>query len=45
MAASPERFTLWGIEVFLAAVEETSISAAARRLCTSPATVSLLITY
>lgn len=40
MASSQDRFTLWGIEVFLATVEEQSISAAARRLGTSPATVS-----
>ena len=28
MRASQDRFTLWGIEVFLATVEEASISAA-----------------
>jgi len=41
---TPERFTLWGIEVFLATVEEASISAAARRLKASPATVSQQLT-
>lgn len=44
MRASQDRFTLWGIEVFLATVEEASISAAARRLGTSPATVSQQLT-
>lgn len=34
------RLTLWGIEVFLAAAEEGSISAAARRLSVSPSAVS-----
>ncbi len=34
------RVTLWGIEVFLAAAEEGSISAAARRLAVSPSAVS-----
>jgi DNA-binding transcriptional LysR family regulator len=39
--AEPEgRVTLWGIEVFLAAAEEGSISAAARRLGVSPSAVS-----
>ncbi len=40
MAASPGRITLWGIEVFMAAADERSISAAARRLGTSASTVS-----
>ena len=40
MAASTGRITLWGVEVFVATAEETSISAAARRLGTSAATVS-----
>ena len=34
------RVTLWGIEVFVAAAEEGSISAAARRLGVSPSAVS-----
>ena len=39
--ADPEgRVTLWGIEVFLAAADEGSISAAARRLGVSPSGVS-----
>lgn len=39
--AEPEgRVTLWGIEVFVAAAEEGSISAAARRLGVSPSAVS-----
>lgn len=39
--AEPEgRITLWGIEVFVAAAEEGSISAAARRLGVSPSAVS-----
>ena len=40
MAGSDARFTLWGIEVFLAAAEEGAISAAARRLGASPSAVS-----
>jgi DNA-binding transcriptional LysR family regulator len=40
VAASPGRITLWGIEVFMAAADERSISAAARRLGTSASTVS-----
>ena len=39
--SEPEgRVTLWGIEVFVAAAEEGSISAAARRLGVSPSAVS-----
>jgi DNA-binding transcriptional LysR family regulator len=39
--ADPEgRVTLWGVEVFVAAAEEGSISAAARRLGVSPSAVS-----
>jgi DNA-binding transcriptional LysR family regulator len=39
--ADPEgRVTLWGIEVFVAAAEEGSISAAARRLGVSPSAIS-----
>ncbi|WP_420860821.1 LysR family transcriptional regulator [Algirhabdus cladophorae] len=44
MKQSQDRFSLWGIEVFVATVEEKSISAAARRLDTSPATVSQQLT-
>jgi DNA-binding transcriptional LysR family regulator len=40
MAEPQGRVTLWGIEVFLAAEEEGSISAAARRLGASPSAVS-----
>jgi len=34
------RFSLWGIEVFLAAAEDGSVSAAAKRLGASPSSVS-----
>ncbi len=44
MADGPGRITLWGVEVFVATAEEASISAAARRLGSSPATVSQQIT-
>ncbi|MBT9383120.1 LysR family transcriptional regulator [Pseudooceanicola sp. CBS1P-1] len=44
MTASPGRITLWGIEVFVAAAEERSISAAARRLGASPSAVSQQLT-
>ena len=44
MAESEGRVTLWGIEVFLAAAEEGSISAAARRLGVSPSAVSQQLT-
>lgn len=40
MAGSPGRITLWGIEVFIAAADERSITAAARRLGASVSTVS-----
>jgi DNA-binding transcriptional LysR family regulator len=40
MSGSSGRITLWGVEIFVATAEEASISAAARRLNTSPATVS-----
>ncbi|WP_076532416.1 LysR family transcriptional regulator [Roseovarius nanhaiticus] len=40
MPSSPGRITLWGIEVFMAAADERSISAAARRLGASASTVS-----
>jgi DNA-binding transcriptional LysR family regulator len=43
--ADPEgRVTLWGIEVFVAAAEEGSISAAARRLGVSPSAISQQLT-
>lgn len=38
------RITLWGIEVFMAAADERSISAAARRLAASPSAVSQQLT-
>ncbi|MBI1416526.1 MAG: LysR family transcriptional regulator [Limimaricola sp.] len=44
MARSAGRITLWGVEVFVATAEEASISAAARRLGTSVATVSQQLT-
>ena len=44
MAISSGRITLWNVEVFVATAEEASISAAAKRLQTSPATVSQQIT-
>lgn len=40
MVDTPGKVTLWGIEVFAAAAEERSISAAARRLGASPSAVS-----
>ncbi|MDP3194971.1 LysR family transcriptional regulator [Tabrizicola sp.] len=40
MAEAEGRVTLWGIEVFVAAAEEGSLSAAARRLGVSPSAVS-----
>jgi DNA-binding transcriptional LysR family regulator len=40
MADSEGRISLWGIEVFVAAAEEGSVSAAARRLGVSPSAVS-----
>lgn len=40
MADQDGRITLWGIEVFLAAAEEGSISSAARRLGASPSAIS-----
>ncbi|PVA11290.1 LysR family transcriptional regulator [Pelagivirga sediminicola] len=40
MSGSPGRITLWGIEVFMAAADERSISAAARRLGSSASTIS-----
>lgn len=44
MVDSPGRITLWGIEVFLAAADERSISAAAKRLGASPSAVSQQLT-
>lgn len=44
MVDSPGRITLWGIEVFMAAADERSISAAARRLDASPSAVSQQLT-
>ena len=44
MAHATGRLTLWGIEVFLATAEEGAISAAARRLGTSPSVVSQQLT-
>jgi DNA-binding transcriptional LysR family regulator len=40
MPEAEGRVTLWGVEVFVAAAEEGSISAAARRLGVSPSAVS-----
>lgn len=42
--ATTGKITLWGIEVFVATAQDASISAAARRLGTSAATVSQQIT-
>lgn len=44
MATGTGRITLWGVEVFVATAEEASITAAARRLGTSAATVSQQLT-
>jgi DNA-binding transcriptional LysR family regulator len=44
MAAASRRITLWGVEVFVATVEEHAISAAAKRLGSSAATVSQQLT-
>ena len=44
MTSSQGRITLWGMEVFVATAEEGSITAAARRLGASTATVSQQIT-
>ncbi len=40
MVETPGRITLWGIEVFIATADESSITAAARRLRASPSSVS-----
>ena len=44
MESGPGRITLWAIEIFVATADEGSISAAARRLGTSPSTVSQQLT-
>lgn len=44
MVDSPGKITLWGIEVFMAAADERSISAAAKRLGASPSAVSQQLT-
>lgn len=44
MAVASGKITLWGVEVFVATAEEASITAAARRLQTSAATVSQQLT-
>jgi DNA-binding transcriptional LysR family regulator len=44
MAEGNGRITLWGMEVFVAAAEEHSISAAARRLDASPSAISQQLT-
>ncbi|MFV2035307.1 MAG: LysR family transcriptional regulator, partial [Halocynthiibacter sp.] len=44
MVDSPGRITLWGIEVFVAAAEEGSVSSAARRLGASASAVSQQLT-
>jgi len=44
MSNTSGRITLWNVEVFVATAEEASISMAAKRLETSPATVSQQIT-
>lgn len=44
VAGTAGRITLWGVEVFVATAEEASISAAARRLGASAATVSQQLT-
>ncbi|HBU14944.1 MAG TPA: LysR family transcriptional regulator, partial [Gemmobacter sp.] len=44
MPETAGRVTLWGIEVFLATVEQGTISAAARQLGASPSAVSQQIT-
>ena len=44
MPDNQTRMTLWGIEIFLAVVEEGAVSAAAKRLGASPSSVSQQIT-
>ena len=44
MAEKSRKITLWGIEVFVAAAQEQSISAAARRLGASPSAISQQLT-
>lgn len=44
MVDSPGKITLWSVEVFIAAVEEGSVSAAAKRLSASVSSVSQQLT-
>ena len=44
MVESPGRITLWGIEIFVAAAEEKSISSTAKRLSASPSAISQQLT-
>lgn len=44
MVDSPGKMTLWAIEIFVAAVEEGTISLAAKRLSASPSSVSQQLT-
>lgn len=44
MVDSPGKVTLWAIEIFVAAIEEGTISAAAKRLGSSPSSVSQHLT-
>ena len=44
MEASAGRITLWAIEIFVATADEGSVSAAARRLGSSPSAVSQQLT-
>ncbi|MDB9960437.1 LysR family transcriptional regulator, partial [Amylibacter sp.] len=44
MVDTANKFSLWGIEIFVASVEEGSISAAAKRLNSSNSTISQQLT-
>lgn len=44
MVDSPGKLTLWAVEIFVAAVEEGTISLAAKRLSASPSSVSQQLT-
>ena len=44
MVETPGKLSLWAIEVFIAAVEEGSVSAAAKRLSASVSSVSQQLT-